>query len=58
MSEFILDNLSNKVFALMPTLPDCKYFTARIDYLKSNRERVVVGVDGNYVELNDNAARE
>ena len=36
MTEFILDDLSNKVFALMPTLPDCKYFTARIDYLKIN----------------------
>ena len=91
MSEFILDDLSNKVFALMPTLPDCKYSIARIDYLKEanvvlgsvdnsnyfeeykkglhaikcgdayikdGRERVVVGVDGNYVELNDNASRE
>ena len=27
-------------------------------YIKDGRERVVVGVDGNYVELNDNAARE
>ena len=118
MSEFILDDLSNKVFALMPTLPECEYSIARIDYLKINketlnsmlekitkeeflrrfadaeksivvlsanadnsnyfeeyknglhaikcgdayikdgRERVVVGVDGNYVELNDNASRE
>ena len=27
-------------------------------YIKDGRERVVVGVDGNYVELNDNAVQE
>ena len=27
-------------------------------YIKDGRERVVVGVDGNYVELNDNALQE